>query len=532
MSGGRLTRWIRSPDGMSGISLAAIVFAGAAIRLSAIAWGDPFVYHPDEWLVVKSALTMVWTRDWNPHNFFYPMFLTDLEAVVVAAQHLLFGMPLATGQPWLFDSEALPAQFPAFLAGRILVTSMGLATIVVTYAVARRLGGRVSGLLAATVVAVAPLHVLDSRYAVTDVPVTLSCVLALWASVRAWQAPERTGWWVVAAAFVGLAAATKWNAAMVGIVPLLLYLASRPRPPRLTALLRSRTPYLMAGAAALVLIIVTPAIVLAPREVMSYQELQAAIYGQVRWNSQADGLLYQLHAVTFRWPWIGGAWLLSGLLWLVWKGGAVGRAMIVYVALMTVVHAIPPTHFERNLLPVLPFLAIGAAIGMVRAAEWTKGRLVRVGARPARLVAIGAAVILVSASVLPAMSSNLDEARRLRQGDTRTVAREWILDHIPHDAILAREQYTPQLDPAEYRMRNRSWLWQRDLDWYRALGVNYLIVSAANYVRFVGNPLTPAASNFYEQVFQLPEVYAIDPAREWNGYTIRVFRLSDIAGGP
>lgn len=51
------------------LALVAIALGGLALRLVGIRFGDPFAYHPDEWIIAKRALTMVATGDWNPHDF-------------------------------------------------------------------------------------------------------------------------------------------------------------------------------------------------------------------------------------------------------------------------------------------------------------------------------------------------------------------------------------------------------------------------------------------------------------------------------
>ena len=52
------------------LAVIAIVLVGAALRVTGIGFGDPFVYHPDEWIIAGPAMTMAATGDWNPHNFF------------------------------------------------------------------------------------------------------------------------------------------------------------------------------------------------------------------------------------------------------------------------------------------------------------------------------------------------------------------------------------------------------------------------------------------------------------------------------
>jgi hypothetical protein len=97
--------------------------------------------------------------------------------------------------------------------------------------------------------------------------------------------------------------------------------------------------------------------------------------------------------------------------------------------------------------------------------------------------------------------------RRARATDTRTIAYTWMLDHLPHNAIVAREQYTPQVRPDQFRLRNHNRLYLRNMEWYRQLRVRYVVTSSDLYARFVDNPATPVLSAFYQDLFKLPEVF-------------------------
>ena len=134
------------------LAVIAIVLVGAALRVTGIGFGDPFVYHPDEWIIAGPAMTMAATGDWNPHTFFYPSLLVDLEALVAGALHAIGGGTLATGQPWLFENEIAADQFGYVLAGRLIVAILGTATILVVFETTRRLVG-VAGALAAAIMA-------------------------------------------------------------------------------------------------------------------------------------------------------------------------------------------------------------------------------------------------------------------------------------------------------------------------------------------------------------------------------------------
>ncbi len=73
-------RLVADPGLVTVALLTAVVLVGAVLRFTGIEWGRPFVYHPDEEAIVKTAMRMVATRDWNPHDFNYPSLVIDVQA--------------------------------------------------------------------------------------------------------------------------------------------------------------------------------------------------------------------------------------------------------------------------------------------------------------------------------------------------------------------------------------------------------------------------------------------------------------------
>jgi hypothetical protein len=530
-----IIRRIASRPGLvATILLVAIVLLGAAVRFTGIEWGRPFVYHPDEGVVVKAALHMVATWDWNPHTFLYPSLLTDVVAGMGAVGHAAAVLPVGTGQEGLFPAEVLPGQFKLFLAGRMLVAILGLATVLVTFAIGWRLGGRTAGLIAAAMVAIAPIHIESSRFATTDVPVTLLCALALAASIRAVDKPGVTRWWIVAAVCVGLATSTKWNGVAVAIVPASLYVTSRFRSGGVAGRFRSTAPLLMAAAAMIAFVVGTPAAVFAPGEVISWLGQQATAYSSdayaaLRGSGTANSVGVAAQAVVsgFGLPVVGLA--VVGIVGLLAARRQIEFAMALFVIAYVTVLAIPVLYYPRNALPALPFVAV--AIGLLPgriasvADRWKDDR----GGQPRRRQRIFmASAMIITLAVMPVISGDIAAAARLRQPDTRSLAYAWILSNLPHNAIVAREQYTPQLLPGQFRLRNHDGLYQRNMAWYREQKVQYLITSSYMYSRFLDNPARPFDDAFYRFLFTLPEVFHIDADPARPGPTIRIFRLDGV----
>jgi 4-amino-4-deoxy-L-arabinose transferase-like glycosyltransferase len=508
------------------LAVIAIVLVGGALRVTGIGFGDPFVYHPDEWIIAGPAMTMAATGDWNPHNFFYPSLLIDLEAFVAWAVHALGGATLATGQPWLFENELVADQFGYVLAGRLIVAILGTATIVVVFETTRRLVGVAGALAAAAIMAVIPLAVEHSHYLTTDVPMTFMCAACLLATVVASQDGRRR-WWLFAALLAGLAGSTKWNGLAVALVPFVAYVAIRFDGTRPLAIIRDPVPYLMVAATLVGFIVPTPAILLAPAEVASFVSFSADLYAIPDPRQTQDTIGFNISSlVAALGPLL--VWCAVGLVVLAaWvrrdpaRRGAV--AIPVFIVVYFVLASLPARYYARNLLPLIPFLAVAGGVAVGEVVEWL-GRQAWLSRLPSRSgVAIVALAVAVSLAI--PVPSSLAVTMDLLRPDTRDIARAWMLDNVPRETVVAREIYTPVFDDQEFTAAGRFFLHQVDLDGYRAAGARYLIASSWSYERFIDKPGTPREDAFYKSLFALPEVFRVDAGLERNGPTIRIFRL-------
>jgi 4-amino-4-deoxy-L-arabinose transferase-like glycosyltransferase len=508
------------------LAILAILLVGAALRVSGIRFGDPFVYHPDEWAIARPAITMAATGDWNPHNFLYPSLLIEFEALFAGLLHAVGGATLATGQPWLYQNELVPDQFGYVLAGRLLVALLGTATILVVFETARRLAGGAAALAAAAIAAIVPLAVEHAHYLTTDVPMTFLCALSLLATVVASRS-ERRQWWLVAALIAGLAGSTKWNGLAVAAVPLLAYVTTRFDRAHPLAIIRDPIPYAMVGATIIAFVVPTPALMLAPAEVVSWVSSSAAIYAVPDPRQTQDTITFNLGALVGT---LGPllAWGSLGMIVVVARvrGDPSGRAAVVIPAFIVgyaILASLPPRYYARNLLPIIPYLAVSAGIALAALVDQVRRRSA-VWRLPPGLAAavVGLALIL---SLAPSTASSLALTGALSRTDTRDVARAWMLEHVPPGTTVAREVYTPQFDIAEFTLAGSFFLHEVSLDGYRTRGARYLIASSWAYERFVGKPATPVEDGFYRELFTLPEAFRVDPAPNRAGPTIRIISL-------
>ena len=198
--------------------LTVILIVAAWLRFSALSNGLPSSPQVDEPEIVDRALHMMRTGTYNPAPFFdYPTLYIYVQTVTAIA----FFIAGAFGGAWSSLAQASSSDFYwGFYAwGRGVTAALGTATVLVTYAIARRIG-RVAALTAAALLATQPMHVRESHYVLTDVPMTFFVTLTIWLSVRASERGN-TRAFLAAGLAAGLAAATKYNGGVVILAPLL-----------------------------------------------------------------------------------------------------------------------------------------------------------------------------------------------------------------------------------------------------------------------------------------------------------------------
>ncbi len=223
-----MTKFAASP-----LPLFCVLLLALALRVWGLTWGLPsathyFSYHPDESVVLeRSSVTMnVFAGRLLPHFYDYGSLQLYLVCFANTLAALFGGIDIVPKNV----SVWYPQWAKMYLIGRTLTVGMGVGTVWATFAAGARLWGNRAGLVAALLLAITPLHVQHSHFLTVDVPATLWVMLSLLWSVRLATGdlkPLKTALW--AGIFAGLAAATKYNMALV-ILPLLAACVVRPTP--------------------------------------------------------------------------------------------------------------------------------------------------------------------------------------------------------------------------------------------------------------------------------------------------------------
>jgi YVTN family beta-propeller protein len=219
--------------------LLVIFVLGFSLRVTGLDWGIPV--HEPATVAATPGLRVSFHLDednflWNltrvrPQKFDF--YVSDfhwgtlqyylVEVALLAAQAVGW-----VSSPWresFFNFD--PTEYARlFMAGRAVSAILGSGSILLIWAVATRLFGRETGILAALVLAILPLHVVNSHFLTSDISMVFFFLLALGGLISTLQKPSerRHG---LTGLVTGLAITAKYNASFLILVAAFMHLVTR-----------------------------------------------------------------------------------------------------------------------------------------------------------------------------------------------------------------------------------------------------------------------------------------------------------------
>jgi dolichyl-phosphate-mannose-protein mannosyltransferase len=417
-------RWLRVPENLL---LVAILVVSTVVRFWALTFGLPHpAARPDE-EAVSSMAGSYFHGNIEQDIFTYPpLFML----AVAAALWLVFRkVPSILSRMNVRSGVSEPSTAAARTIARVLSAVSGVISVWLLFRIGARLFGRSTGLVAAACLGLAFLHVRDSHFGVTDVPMTCMVLVAFLAIVKLSQSGSHQDL-VAAGIWTGLAVATKYNAALLALPACFAVLDDPARRP-----VRVRL-----GRAVLFCTIMTGAfLIVCPYSVINHQKFLADVMDVSRHLANGHGpdlgRGWTYHFTTTLRYGLGAPLLaagVAGLLLMVWREGRRG----VFVALFPVGYYMlmgtGRTVFARYALPVVPFLCLTAGYLIANMAAAAATYLLRPRWR------VPATAVITAAVLWPSVLSVIAFDRLIARDDSRVLARRWIEARFPPGTTIAQ----------------------------------------------------------------------------------------------
>ncbi len=480
------------------LALAALVIAALGFRYRGIAWP---ALHPDEPTIAGWAS---WTSE-HPHieGRFYAEGFFELVKPAVMLRNWLRDEDVSWQVFEGADPEAPPPMASMTLFLRTLNVWLAALTVIVFYALARRVtGSRGAALAAAAFLALSRLHIDHSHYAETDIAMllTVALALALWARLHD---GGRFAVFLAAAFVTGWAIGTKFTTTMLvaNVVVGAVVVARRVGRPK--GALRAAA-WIGVG-----LVVCIAGILYTNRGILDvkwflphmsrglssvYAERsgllsQAAVDPHAAWLSNWNTVRMGLAEIGWAW----GGFMLVGLgvslapayrrFWPVtWLFPILYGVYVLWIA---------PWVRGQEFMGFYPVLAVWAAIGVrevIRAARRTP--------YPRGLTALASLVLAWALAGSWLQASRL--ASQFGYADPRLQAMTWLTTHAPLDAVTGTESYcvpTERIFGNARDLGQIEWTSHKKVD---ALKLDYLLRNATSTGRGSIDPRTHRLYPEYE----------------------------------
>ena len=506
-------------DKLRPLLLLIVLGIAFSIRVNGIWFGYPLPVHPDEPLLVQTALNMLRTGDPNPHFFQYPSLNIYIQALIYQA--LIFG-----SQTLL---DLLEADIPViwfYIIGRSFNVLLSVITILITYEIGRRLFSSSAGLIAAWFITFSFLHVENSFTITVDASVALWLSLATLVAVMIHTKEKKLVYYLLGGLFVGFAVSSKYTA-FVGVAPIVLAHCEQSRTKR---------DWIDRNIVALILVSPLAFFMTTPYAILDYETFFRALnyeamhYSTGHPGAEADGstsfYLYSRYLLATGYGLFPGLFSGIGLVWLLrkapWKAAILASTPLLLFLLVGKYKVF----FPRNIVALIPFLSLFSGFLIVSAYDRLTARIVNlrnsVGAN-ALLIAV-----LVGSVYMPAVET-LEHIKSITLPDTRWISIEWIRQNIPDGSYIGREHYTPPLE--KYTRSHRV----AYLGYFAVArrpeaveGLDYMIVSSRDYDRFLSaSKRYPKEREAYTAFFDRHELVRefIPDAKTLSGPKVSIFKI-------
>jgi 4-amino-4-deoxy-L-arabinose transferase-like glycosyltransferase len=505
--------------GTTGFLLVCILLLALALRLWAIKWGLPYLYHHDETDFVPIFQHIFKTGDLNPHAFDYGSVFFYINAISYIPYYLA-GLAAGTMHSpndiaypsMLVMGDGITAMPSTYVLGRSVTTVFGVASVFMVFLIGRRVSGKpMVGLIAAVMMAISPTCVALSREISPNMFLVFFILLTVWGAIKIYE-ENTTAAFLLSGVAAGLVVGTKYNGGLVfGVVVLACLLRSG------WAALKDRRLYAAAAISAATFLLTTPFAVLDYPSFIRDFTNQASHYATGHLGMEGDTVQWY---TNFLWTQEGPVAVLG---WIGAIYALVRRSRpLIIVASFPIGYGIFISSFivrnDRTILPLLPFLYILAAVVIVDTARWVMARDIE---RRAALAT--SALVLVLLAIVP---FNMSSAAAIQANapDSRLTGVQWIGQNIPPGSKVGIEVGAPYLDPQTYSVQPVDSIIAHPPQWYVDQHYDYLIFADGMFGRFFREPDRYAGEVAqYEAFFS---TFQLVKDLDDGGYQVKVYKVT------
>jgi hypothetical protein len=409
-----------------GLAVGALLVLAFALRIWGVDHGLPYAYNADENAHFVTRAIGMFGHGWDPQYYVNPPAYTYLA-------HLLLGA-------WYGGRSGVASAFAAdptqiWVLTRILAAVLGTLAVWLTYLAGTRFVDRRVGLLAAGIFTVAFLPVFYSKLALNDVPTLAPLCLALWGTAGILRLGRQRDY-VFAGVGLGLACATKYTGGIV-LLPLVAATVAQFTAPggRAGA---TRGILVAGGVALLAFLVANPYAILNWDAFVNGLTHQSDASGDAAGKlglTQSNGYLYYLWSFGWGLGWVPMFFALGGAVRLWFDERRLFWVLVPAVLVFLLFMGSQERYFGRWLMPVFPLMCILAAYAAFELVDY--GERYSSALKPTFIVA--AVVALCAQGLVYSLHSGLVMSRE----DTRNLARDWMVAHVPLGTKIVVEPVVP-----------------------------------------------------------------------------------------
>lgn len=400
--------------------------------------GLPYLYSWDEPYTAGNALRIMKTGDFNPHFFNYGSMMIYSNLLVDILHYLsLMGHP-SSAESYLTNMNEIiidnkfridsgwhwTISHPSFYHwNRVLTALLGAGTIFVTYLIGKNIFNKWIGLIAAVFLAILPFHIVQSAWITTDVPVAFFALLVVLFSVLFIKS-RKLSYFILSLVFVGVSIATKYNAALTLLVPMIaliiVYFQSRES-------VKTYMWFLIPTIPVVIFFMIMPyAILDLPTFLhdVGYEVRHYKILGHDAANATStpgwEHFGFQMHKFYENLGLTNTIIIFTGLL------GLLFRPLFIFTLLLPVVYILymsgMKVNFHRNFVQIYPFLALLFASGVYYIYIAVNSIQKKFYPRKAGLLMYLASIAVFVLLLPQTISSTIEAKSHYKKRDTRTIA--------------------------------------------------------------------------------------------------------------